>query len=89
MHSLRPIAARQMPACEFDAELIRRLDRSGPRYTSYPTADRFADTYTATDYIGWVSHRSPAGGQTRPLSLYTCTCRFAAPSASTVAATRW
>ncbi len=22
----------------FDAELIRRYDRSGPRYTSYPTA---------------------------------------------------
>ncbi|GGC06443.1 oxygen-independent coproporphyrinogen III oxidase [Pseudoduganella buxea] len=26
---------------EFDAALVRKLDRHGPRYTSYPTADRF------------------------------------------------
>ncbi len=27
---------------EVDLDLIRRLDRNGPRYTSYPTADRLA-----------------------------------------------
>lgn len=27
----------------FDRELIEKLDGSGPRYTSYPTADRFTD----------------------------------------------
>ena len=25
----------------FDADLLRRYDRPGPRYTSYPTAPRF------------------------------------------------
>ena len=25
----------------FDAELLRRYDRPGPRYTSYPTAPQF------------------------------------------------
>ena len=25
----------------FDPQLIRRYDVNGPRYTSYPTADRF------------------------------------------------
>ena len=27
----------------FDADLVRKYDQSGPRYTSYPTADRFHD----------------------------------------------
>ena len=26
--------------------LVRRFDISGPRYTSYPTADRFIEAYT-------------------------------------------
>ena len=54
------------PELEVDLELIRRLDRNGPRYTSYPTADRFAATFTAESYQNWVSRRDT----TRPLSLY-------------------
>ena len=30
---------------EFDVELVRRFDRKGPRYTSYPTADRFVEAF--------------------------------------------
>lgn len=30
-----------------DADLLRRFDRPGPRYTSYPTADRFVAAYDA------------------------------------------
>jgi oxygen-independent coproporphyrinogen-3 oxidase len=30
-----------MPALAFDADLLRRYDRPGPRYTSYPTAPQF------------------------------------------------
>ncbi|MCC7247620.1 MAG: radical SAM protein, partial [Lysobacter sp.] len=30
-----------LPALAFDAELLRRYDRPGPRYTSYPTAPQF------------------------------------------------
>ena len=32
-----------MPAVEIDLDLIRRFDQHGPRYTSYPTADRFTE----------------------------------------------
>jgi len=35
---------------DFDAGLIRRFDRPGPRYTSYPTADRFVTTFDAEAY---------------------------------------
>lgn len=48
-----------------DLELIRRLDKNGPRYTSYPTADRFADDFDAARYRGWVAKH-----ESRPLSLY-------------------
>ena len=52
-----------------DLELIRRLDKNGPRYTSYPTADRFVDTFNAESYRKWVAKRE-VGGIDRPLSLY-------------------
>jgi oxygen-independent coproporphyrinogen-3 oxidase len=29
----------------FSEDLIRRYDVSGPRYTSYPTADRFVEAF--------------------------------------------
>lgn len=54
------------PELEVDLDLIRRLDRNGPRYTSYPTADRFAGTFTAESYQNWVAKRDAS----RPLSLY-------------------
>jgi oxygen-independent coproporphyrinogen III oxidase len=56
-------------ACEFDADVIRRLDRNGPRYTSYPTADRFVESYTADDYRNALAMRN-AGTRVRPLSVY-------------------
>ncbi|HEY0200088.1 MAG TPA: coproporphyrinogen III oxidase, partial [Burkholderiaceae bacterium] len=31
-------------------DLLRRLDVSGPRYTSYPTADRFVEAFGANEY---------------------------------------
>lgn len=31
----------------FDADLVQRLERPGPRYTSYPTEDRFSSDFTA------------------------------------------
>ena len=30
------------PTAPIDADLLRRYDRPGPRYTSYPTAPQFA-----------------------------------------------
>ncbi len=51
-----------------DLELIRRLDKNGPRYTSYPTADRFAADFDSQRYRHWLAARRAAGGG--PLSLY-------------------
>ena len=56
-------------AIEVDLDLIRRLDKSGPRYTSYPTADRFIEAFSADTYTHWLTQRN-IGGITRPLSLY-------------------
>jgi len=53
----------------FDAELIRRYDRSGPRYTSYPTAVQFVDTFDAARYRE-LAAASVAERPDRPLSLY-------------------
>jgi len=52
-----------------DLELIRRLDKNGPRYTSYPTADRFTADFNAASYRQWMARRR-AGDSTHPLSLY-------------------
>ncbi|MGJ7918006.1 oxygen-independent coproporphyrinogen III oxidase [Massilia sp. LXY-6] len=57
------------PAVDFDAGLISRLSKSGPRYTSYPTADRFSDGYGYRDYLHAVADRRTRGNA-RPLSLY-------------------
>jgi oxygen-independent coproporphyrinogen-3 oxidase len=54
---------------EFDGSLIRSLPQSGPRYTSYPTADRFSDSFGYKDYLHAVSHAQARGGR-HPLSLY-------------------
>ncbi len=51
----------------FDPELIGRYDKSGPRYTSYPTAVQFSDQFGEEAYRSWAA-RSNASG--RPLSLY-------------------
>jgi oxygen-independent coproporphyrinogen-3 oxidase len=52
-----------------DLDLIRRLDKNGPRYTSYPTADRFASSFTEKTYRKWMAAREKHGAN-RPISLY-------------------
>ncbi|MDP2752455.1 MAG: oxygen-independent coproporphyrinogen III oxidase [Rhodocyclaceae bacterium] len=56
----------------FDPQVIRRFDINGPRYTSYPTADRFVDTFDAQAYRSWLGRRTVGGAdeEGRPLSLY-------------------
>jgi len=54
---------------EVDLDLIRRLNRNGPRYTSYPTADRFVEAFNAETYRSWVARRN-IGGIRRALSIY-------------------
>ncbi|MBM3359460.1 MAG: oxygen-independent coproporphyrinogen III oxidase [Betaproteobacteria bacterium] len=54
---------------DFDLDLVRRFDRHGPRYTSYPTADRFVEAFGPGTYRAWAARRN-IGGIQRPLSLY-------------------
>jgi len=52
---------------KFDLDLIHRYDKSGPRYTSYPTALELHDGFTAQDYHQQIKLSNERGG---PLSLY-------------------
>ncbi len=54
---------------QFNPEMIKRYDTSGPRYTSYPTAVAFTEQFTEKDYLQHARNSNddliPA-----PLSLY-------------------
>lgn len=52
-----------------DAGLLRRYGNDGPRYTSYPTADRFVEAFDASAYRRQLAQRD-LGGMARGLSLY-------------------
>jgi oxygen-independent coproporphyrinogen-3 oxidase len=54
-------------AAELDA-LIRRYDRPGPRYTSYPTAVEFHERFGSADYEARLAQASTQRDE--PLSLY-------------------
>ncbi|MBI5924189.1 MAG: oxygen-independent coproporphyrinogen III oxidase [Aquabacterium sp.] len=55
-------------------EILTRLDVSGPRYTSYPTADRFVEAYGPSQYVQALQQRveggGAVGGAATPLSIY-------------------
>jgi oxygen-independent coproporphyrinogen-3 oxidase len=52
-------------------ELLQRFDVPGPRYTSYPTADRFVDAYGEAQYVQALDQRRlGARAHAVPLSLY-------------------
>ena len=53
----------------FDPQIIRRFDINGPRYTSYPTADRFVAPFSAKSSQYWLGHRADDAGR-KALSLY-------------------
>jgi len=61
--------AQNQPELVFDSKLIKRFDVNGPRYTSYPTADRFVEAFDAKAFGVWLGRRS-VGGISRPVSLY-------------------
>jgi oxygen-independent coproporphyrinogen-3 oxidase len=48
-------------------ELIKKYDRPGPRYTSYPTAPEWTDAFKATQY---EEHLARADQEKGPLSIY-------------------
>ncbi|MCQ8104693.1 oxygen-independent coproporphyrinogen III oxidase [Methylomonas sp. SURF-2] len=52
---------------KFDLDLIKRYDKSGPRYTSYPTALELHEGFGDAEYRRHIAQSNAAGG---PLSLY-------------------
>ena len=52
--------------------MLRRLDRPGPRYTSYPTADRFVEAFGPAEYRQALAQRATGAtvGGKPPLSIY-------------------
>jgi oxygen-independent coproporphyrinogen-3 oxidase len=49
--------------------LLRRFDRPGPRYTSYPTADRFVEAFDAAAFAARLASRGDQASPP-PLSIY-------------------
>ena len=70
-----------------DTALVKKYDGFGPRYTSYPTADRFHDGVTAEHYVNALARAQPRSGRRRRCRC-TCTSRSATRSATTARATR-
>ncbi|OYY51602.1 MAG: coproporphyrinogen III oxidase, partial [Polynucleobacter sp. 24-46-87] len=51
----------------FHPELLHKFDINGPRYTSYPSADRFHGEFNELDYLGALKRLAKAS---EPVSLY-------------------
>lgn len=58
-----------MPAFEFNQALVKKYDRPGPRYTSYPTAPQFHEAFAVDDYLQAVQASNQADNP-KPLSAY-------------------
>jgi oxygen-independent coproporphyrinogen-3 oxidase len=57
------------PFSHVDVALLKKYDRPGPRYTSYPTAPLFQPTFTAADLAGEI-RATNVPGTSSDLSLY-------------------
>lgn len=64
-----PTAGAGFSNIEISESLIRRFDASGPRYTSYPTADRFHNGFQDEAYLNYLQQRTIAA-DVPPLSVY-------------------
>ena len=60
-----------MTTLVINPELLQRYDVAGPRYTSYPTADRFVEAFGEAEYLQALEQRRDGlGAKAYPLSLY-------------------
>lgn len=68
LEPIRPLVVATMNATViFDPDLIRKYDKAGPRYTSYPTAVQFHTGFGEAEYRELALASNATG---RPLSLY-------------------
>ena len=58
-----------MNTIKLDQSQFMKYDKSGPRYTSYPTAIQFTDSFSEADYIA-AAERSNKDENKKALSLY-------------------
>jgi oxygen-independent coproporphyrinogen-3 oxidase len=67
-----PPEATDLAAGLLPESLLRRFDQPGPRYTSYPTADRFVEAFGADDCRRAFAQRGEGAtvGGAAPLSVY-------------------
>jgi len=65
----KPVASVDSAIPLLTPETIQKFDVSGPRYTSYPTADRFVEAFTEDEYKQTLEQRR-VGGLALPLSIY-------------------
>ena len=65
----KPVANINSALSLLTPETIQKFDVSGPRYTSYPTADRFVEAFTEEEYKLTLNQRR-VGGLALPLSIY-------------------
>jgi oxygen-independent coproporphyrinogen-3 oxidase len=66
MHALA-VLDPELPV--LDTELLKRYDRPGPRYTSYPAAPQFTTAFGADEFRVHAARSNERAGP-RPLSLY-------------------
>src|SRR5262249_24619792 len=66
VHSARMPRASELV---IDPVLIRSYAVSGPRYPSYPTADRFVEAFGEPQLRQWLAKRN-IGGISQPLAVY-------------------
>jgi oxygen-independent coproporphyrinogen III oxidase len=63
------VALDPTPRISFDPAMLRKYDGFGPRYTSYPTADRFTEAFGPDRFASALRARG-TGASAQPLSLY-------------------
>jgi len=67
----RKFSCELMHSLVLNPELLQRYDVAGPRYTSYPTADRFVEAFGESDYLQALEQRRDGlTAKAYPLSLY-------------------
>ncbi|WP_374657287.1 oxygen-independent coproporphyrinogen III oxidase [Inhella sp.] len=70
MSAISPMTQREPVFQVLPPNLLDRLGAAGPRYTSYPTADRFVEAHGPEQHQQALAQRAQGPGRAAPLSVY-------------------